>query len=331
MKQALIEETNALLVEIRKESGLDQKDIAESIGISTPDLSRAKSYHPDRLGELSVSKRKYIIELLREWQNEQRPKGTEEQKAPVLETEIELYQLPFPRLRKTLVVASVGASILSFLLLFFFRDQLGYGNMFVGTFDLIVPVLFLSHLLGGVLIGWSAYYLLQLVVRYRSRQAGQKYIFGYCAVLFIGTIVLRGIKSRDSYLLCRLTNEDCNGLLGEPNFEVLGTALAVSTCGYGLMRFLLMKTDYSLVAIISQSVTFSVAAAALFSLTNEIYTQLIGLGLLTDKDSIISSAFFKFSFSHPERTPFILLWTFLGILVPLLMVREQIRGLNLQK
>jgi hypothetical protein len=334
MKSQQVESTRKLISEIQAEFSLSQKSIARLINLKEPELSKAKNPKTAILGELSEQRRKEIIDLLEDLKNNYEPasqpiKPTDSlidpEKNESDESNIRtLRRLNESEIKNTIILGCVLSGVLAVIMVWLFKDYTGYENMSRADFNELLPFSFLSFVLIGLYIGWISAFTIKRLIRVPTTW---NYIVHFL-LIFAVSFVFAGIKSRDSYLLCKFTNRPCNGLLGEPNFEILGIASALAICGFGLVKVIYHNRFQSWYEILSYSVLYSVLGTCAFALFDQLHNVLTQLGWIVDKDHFINSAIFKYSFSHPERVPAIWVQVFLSMLITLSLVRYRVSAIS---
>lgn len=185
----------------------------------------------------------------------------------------------------------------------------GYSNLKSDKILQISPFIIFSFTATGWMIG----FLINKTLERTNSSGGYKTMSFENIMLFIicffSSTFFRGFKARDSYFVAGYENG--NGLLGEPNFEVLATSLAISI-GAVVIVEQIVKINRAIIwsEIIMISVKTTLVSSFCFVLVYLIYFFLIQFGLIEKGDFIISTAVFKFSFSHPERVIFTAIFAF---------------------
>ena len=331
MKADQIETTRLLIREVQNEFKLTQKEIALSLNISESELSKAKNPKAEFAGEISIERRNAIIDLLQELLRRQesgnQPKNAliirQNGNSEKLETHNKVFQIsktPDNELRKNLVFGCAVSAVIIHTLVVVFKNIFGYESLSIESFNQIVGISFLFHIVFGALLGYMA----SLVIQRLKNSNSHKFYILYLFTFFISVFIVAGLKARDSYLMCKFTNKDCNGLLGEPNFELLATSLAMTIGGFALVSFILKNSFFSNKQSLTYSLKYAAYCSIVFSLINLFYIVIVKLGLIIDKGHVYNSAIFKFSFSHPERVTLIFLTVFIGLFLTLTFVKYQI-------
>lgn len=331
MKISQIERTRELLTELQVSTGLTQKKIAALINLKEPELSKAKNPKSSVLGELSVERRQFIITLLEGLKDENEDVRLSTQSVVIGKNDLRekpsianrpKVHVDFEQveMRNTLILGCVLSGILTVILVILFKDQMGYANMTQPIFNEIIPFFFLSAVMIGVYTGW----LSASTLKRMNEKKSFKHYFYFTGILFLISVFFAGVKSRDSYLMCGFTGKPCNGLLGEPNFELIGFSAALAIGGLGLVRVILHGNFYSRFKILRCSVFYSVISACVFALFDQIHALSVSLGWIVDKGYLINSGIFKFSFSHPERVPSVWLQVFMSLLITFNLLRYRL-------
>lgn len=315
-KRELLQRTVEILGSLTSEFNLTQKEIAERAGIkNSSDLTKMKNPDPLKWGEVSVSRRKNFLSKLEELYQRLR------------NGESNSFLLMVGKNQGIKIAATAGAfsGVFTCLITIFFKDQMGYSNIAIENFHQVVPFMFLAHIVVGAFIG-AFCALTSWKILFEGTDYLKATLVSSLVVFFVVTIV-RGLKARDAYLIAGLYSEKANGLLGEPNFEVLGSSLAFALSAVFIIRFFSVKRIYTSGEALHYAFIASLGGAFLFIFTYSGYKLLLFLEVIEKGGSIINTAIFKFSFSHPERVPWIWLFVFACVYFVLEFTRrEALRG-----
>lgn len=324
-KKALIRATIEELARLQQAHGLSQKEIAQAIGIRTVDLSRAKSV--PNINDMSIAKRKKNLarlatfkgtvavldttaSLLLEEQAKPNAKATSSKAFADSKTTTTPSLLDY--LYQHTFVAVLIAGFFNFLCSLAFQSIAGYNNIERGVFFSLYGVMFALNMALALLFFATlyAYFKGQIYLQSQARAHLRKpFMWALYAVLFISVFVLRGILTRDSYLLCTFLKKPCNGPLGEPNFELVATSFSAMIILYAVLSYLRKKeTGIEIRPLPEYTFLYALASAAAFCAI-DLLLRLSDWLAITPKDDCLwgDCSIFKFSFSHPERV----LWVFI--------------------
>lgn len=330
MKTNQIETTRLLISQLQEKHDLTQREIASKLRLSEPELSKAKNPKKEFINELSEERRAVIISSLRRLLN-QKSNGIHTEKSEIQENDqfifngeskrLSALNLPIPRaeLKSNLMYGSIITALVAHIITVILKDISGYSMLDTEAFTSMVVFSFLFHLLFGVIFGYLTFVA---IINIKKEESG-KYYLPFLIFLFISTLLILGLNSRDSYLLCTFVNKDCNGLLGEPNFELLASTLSFSVGGFALVKFLVDHDDYNIKFAFRYSIKIATICAVLFLTVYLIFLIAVKTGVIIEKDFILNTAIFKFSFSHPERVTqtFLKVFLFLFLILSVLKFR----------
>lgn len=196
-------------------------------------------------------------------------------------------------------LASGLTAFTAIALVMIFQDYSGYSNMSSEDLRLLIPLLFLCVFFTLTLIGYLS--IRAVFKLYQSEKSKHRTYVNLFVICFVSSVIIRGLKARDSYFVAFFLDRKANGLLGQPNFEVLATSIAISLSSILLVDFFLKNRVYSNLKILSFSMKSALSGAFAFALVYLLFRALVFFGLIIEKGHIISSAVFRYSFSHPER------------------------------
>lgn len=310
MKKELHQESIELLKKLKNCYYLTQKEIAERIAISQVDISKAKNKKPESWNEIGVDRWKEINSSLKLLLLSLSPK----------EPTPYVTQIPLKHGLKNLTAYGALSGVFSCFITILLREYVGYDNITSKNFHQILPVMFLGHIFIGAFMGYSCFKFSNKILKNPKNKTLD--LITLLLIAFTLITVFRGLKARDSYFMSIFSSYNPKGLLGEPNFEVLGTSLAFTLCIYFIVRYLVVKKRYSGTDLLNYSLATSLISTFSFTLVFILFKILIHFNIVVEKGYIISPSVFKFSFSHPERVPWIWLVTFASTYLILYKVRS---------
>ena len=214
------------------------------------------------------------------------------------------------------IMATVlGGGLAGFLTAFItilFKEKIGYAPAIdQQTIKHTIPLILTAQFFSGLVAGWVCG---KSVVSFRSEKVKSSIYQHYGWLFFISAMLfflIRQTAVKNSFYRAG------GGLLGHPDFETLGTALA-GAGGLVLLSIFLKKVNYP---NLKQAVQFSFIAAVfggigLFGGTYFFFMLLKGIGIIpvNDCNCLFSQQFFKFSFPHPERILFVIFFGFIYLL-----------------
>ena len=330
MKTNQIETTRLLISQLQEKHDLTQKEIASKLRLSEPELSKAKNPKPQFINEISEERRATIISSLRHLLS-QKSVGNHFESSTIHENNRYINNgeskkgitlsmpLSHSELKSNLMYGSIITALVAHIITVVLKDISGYSTLNTEAFTSMVVFSFLFHLLFGVIFGYLTFAAIVKIKKGNS----QKYYAPFLLLLFVSTLFILGLNSRDSYLLCTFVNKDCNGLLGEPNFELIASTLSFSLGGFALVKFLVDNNEYNIKHAFRYSIKLATICAVLFLTVYLLFLITVKTGLIIEKDFIINTAIFKFSFSHPERVTqtFLKVFLFLFLILTILKYR----------
>jgi hypothetical protein len=202
-------------------------------------------------------------------------------------------------------------------------DMSGYWNISEAFYRTLWTGIIFFQIAGGMFAGWLCARF-ALTQRLTKLQRTLVFLVGF-AIIFL----VHQLAARDALVpVGKYLEKDGSwggGPLGQPDFESLATGLM------GGMSFLLLVIALQREKVLTMGraimATFLIATIGTFlwSMIHIVFKVLISYHIIVEKDFIISPAFFKFEFPHPERSVIVAILSCIYLLSIFISIRLQVK------